>query len=196
MTSATLEIGYGAGVKVVDVSLGPGYGSFILAHNAGEESVRVAFAGAQSRLKGPGSVIWLEVKPIAGVPLELSLNWVSINGELLTLEGMMPETQTVLEETAGWLPLEFALYRNMPNPFNPQTTIRYDVPEASNVRIVVYNTVGQEVRTLISDQREAGQYQVVWNGRNALGRQVATGIYLIRMDAGSFSRVRRVMLLK
>ena len=94
------------------------------------------------------------------------------------------------------LPRGFRLDQNYPNPFNPQTTIRYDVPEASDVRIVVYSTLGQEVRTLIADQREAGRHQVVWNGRDALGRQVATGVYLIRMNAGSFSRVQRVMLLK
>ena len=94
------------------------------------------------------------------------------------------------------LPTEYALSRNYPNPFNPDTQIPYQLPEAGEVSLVVYNTLGQRVRVLVRKREEAGFYRVVWDGKDARGRQVSSGIYLVRMEAGEFSEVRKMMLLK
>jgi flagellar hook assembly protein FlgD len=67
---------------------------------------------------------------------------------------------------------------------------------AGHVSIVVYNMLGQEVVRLLAGQREVGRHQVVWGGRDALGRSVASGVYFVQMHAGQFSQVRRMMLLK
>ena len=90
----------------------------------------------------------------------------------------------------------FALNASTPNPFNPQTTIRYAIPEARDVQIVIYNLTGQKVRTLLAGRMEAGSHQLVWDGRDESGRQVASGTYLVDMKAGRFHQTLKVTLAK
>ena len=94
------------------------------------------------------------------------------------------------------LPEEFALNTNYPNPFNPTTTISFDVPEASDVRLEVYDMMGRRVATLLNGQLNAGRYEASWNARTDAGTPVASGVYLYRMQAGSFEAVRRMVLMK
>jgi hypothetical protein len=90
-----------------------------------------------------------------------------------------------------------ALYAAAPNPFNPSTVIRYDVPGPRvYVRIVVYDVTGRRVATLVDGQQSAGEKRVSWNGRNDRGAEVATGVYFYRMTAGEFSSTRKMVLLK
>lgn len=88
------------------------------------------------------------------------------------------------------------LFQNYPNPFNPTTTIKYTMAGEGNVVLVVYNVTGQRVRTLVNESKPAGTYTAVWDGRNDGGRSVATGIYFYRLRAGSFSEVRKMILLR
>ncbi len=94
------------------------------------------------------------------------------------------------------LPDRTALSQNMPNPFNPSTTIEYQISEAGQVRLAIYNLLGQEVRVLADARAEAGHFTATWDGKDHLGRQVASGIYLYRLQAASFSASKRMMLLK
>ncbi|MDE3258586.1 MAG: T9SS type A sorting domain-containing protein [Gemmatimonadota bacterium] len=94
------------------------------------------------------------------------------------------------------LPDRFSLEQNMPNPFNPSTAISYQLPEAGMVRLAIYNLIGQEVRVLVNERRNAGSFTATWDGTDALGRRVASGIYLYRIQAGSFSATKRMLLLK
>ena len=94
------------------------------------------------------------------------------------------------------VPSEFALLQNYPNPFNPETTITYDLAEGSQVRLEVYNVMGQLVNTLVSEQQAAGRYRVVWSGMDARERQVASGVYFYRLQTPDFNAVRKLMLLK
>ena len=98
------------------------------------------------------------------------------------------------------LPDAYALDRNFPNPFNPETTIRYAVPEAGNVSLIVYNILGQEVVTLSDERHAPGFYALRWDGRDQFGRGVASGVYLYRMQASgkteSFTQVHKMLLLK
>jgi hypothetical protein len=90
------------------------------------------------------------------------------------------------------------LVGNFPNPFNPTTSIQYQVSgiEDQLVRIDVYNIKGQLVRTLVNDMHSAGEYSVVWNGTDGYGRSVGSGLYLYRMTAGEYTSVRRMIMLK
>jgi hypothetical protein len=91
---------------------------------------------------------------------------------------------TGIEGAEGQLiPREYALAPNFPNPFNPQTTILYQLPYPSRVKLEIYNTLGQRVRNLVSQQQLPGSYQVVWNGKNDTGRQLASGIYIATFSA-------------
>ena len=94
------------------------------------------------------------------------------------------------------LPDQYRLNQNMPNPFNPSTAIGYQLPEAGQVRLAIYNLLGQEVRELVNERRDAGSFSATWDGTDALGRRVASGIYLYRIQAGSFTATRRMLLLK
>jgi hypothetical protein len=95
-------------------------------------------------------------------------------------------------EAATHAPAKFALGRNVPNPFNPATTITYDLPEASNVRLTIYNLSGQQVATLVSfAYQAAGHYEVTWDGSD-----FATGVYFYRLEAGNFADTQRMVLLK
>lgn len=93
-------------------------------------------------------------------------------------------------------PDSYYLFQNYPNPFNMQTQIRYQLPEAAQVRLRILNMLGTEVRRLEDGWREAGYYYVIWDGRNSSGREVASGVYLVQMKAGGFVQLRKVMVFK
>jgi hypothetical protein len=94
------------------------------------------------------------------------------------------------------LPDVFALRQNYPNPFNPVTTIAYDIPEISNVRIDMYNILGQKVRTLVNGTHQPGMYHVRWNGTNDLGNLMASGMYFYRISSEEFISVKKLVLMK
>jgi hypothetical protein len=103
---------------------------------------------------------------------------------------------TDVPDSPAELPASFALSQNYPNPFNPSTTIEYSLAERSRVRLTVYNILGQRVNTLIDEERPAGTYTIEWNGTNAGGRPVASGVYFYRLSAGDFTEVRKMVLVK
>ncbi|MBT3750837.1 MAG: T9SS type A sorting domain-containing protein, partial [Bacteroidetes bacterium] len=94
------------------------------------------------------------------------------------------------------LPTEYMLDQNYPNPFNPSTTIRYGLPEETNVSLVIYDVRGQVVQTLESEHQSAGWYDVVWNGHTTDGHTISTGIYFARLVAGDYSQVIKMLYLK
>jgi hypothetical protein len=94
------------------------------------------------------------------------------------------------------VPTEFVLDQNYPNPFNPSTTIRYGLPEETNVSLVIYDVRGTIVHTLESGHQSAGWYDVVWNGQTADGKTISTGIYFARLVAGEYSQVVKMLYLK
>jgi hypothetical protein len=94
------------------------------------------------------------------------------------------------------MPTTFALDQNFPNPFNPSTTIRFSIPEATQVTLIVYNNLGQKVRTLSDENMSAGAYQVSWDGTNDTGQLMSSGIYYYQIQAGSFNQVKRMILIK
>jgi subtilisin family serine protease len=94
------------------------------------------------------------------------------------------------------LPQSYEIKQNYPNPFNPSTTIEYGLPRGEEVRLVIYNTLGQQVRRLLNQKIEAGKHRVEWDGRNDMGKSVASGVYIYRFEAGNFHRIQKMMLLK
>jgi hypothetical protein len=94
------------------------------------------------------------------------------------------------------LPEAFGLEQNYPNPFNPTTTIRYALPEGADVRLVIYNLLGQQVKTLVNGAQGPGRYTVVWDGRDEAGRPAATGMYVYRLQAGAFVQTRKMLFAK
>ena len=96
----------------------------------------------------------------------------------------------------GVVPTGYALSQNHPNPFNPETTIRYALAEAGEVRLSLYNVSGQLIRTLVDGERAVGSYSVRWDGKDDAGRDVASGVYVGRMEVGGFRTVRKMVLVR
>jgi immune inhibitor A len=98
--------------------------------------------------------------------------------------------------SSGNTPTTYALENNYPNPFNHSTVIGYQTPSAGWVRVEIYNLLGQEVRTLVNEDRPAGKYTVEWDGLNQDGEEVSSGIYFCRLSAQGFSQTKKMTFLK
>jgi len=116
-----------------------------------------------------------QIAVLNGVAYTLAVNW-DINSNILANSDHLEE---------------YSLYQNYPNPFNPTTTIRYDIPEASNVILTIYNMNGQVIERLIDQKQEPGSYSVNWNAWNKI-----SGMYLYRIQAGRFQQVKKMLLIK
>ncbi|MDP1678269.1 MAG: right-handed parallel beta-helix repeat-containing protein [Bacteroidota bacterium] len=99
------------------------------------------------------------------------------------------------------VPTTFALSQNYPNPFNPITSIKYQIPISGNVRMSIYNLLGQEIKTLVNEQQSAGFYTIRWNGTDNTNRSVSSGVYIYKIDARAegkekFTQVKKMILVK
>lgn len=94
------------------------------------------------------------------------------------------------------VPEQFILHQNYPNPFNPATHIRYGLPRAGRVTLVVFDLLGREVKTLLDQKQSAGFHQVVWDGTNHQGQLLSSGVYFYRITAGDFVQTRKMVWIK
>jgi hypothetical protein len=140
---------------------------------------------------------------VTGVMTQFSSATNVYNNGYQTQPRFLTDLQTVVgvSESDG-LPLTFDLEQNYPNPFNPTTQIKYSLAKQSFVILSVYNLLGQHVRTLVHEEQAAGRITTVWDGRNAAGSVVGSGVYFYRLEArptdGSarFVSVRKMMMVR
>ena len=149
-----------------------------LIEGAGTSTGRREYAFTDVRLTN-GVTYWYKIEDVAFDGTR------TIHGPI----SVTPQAEEAVEVQA--LPTEFGLSQNFPNPFNPATEIRYQVPEASHVVLAIYDVLGQEVRVLVDGFVDAGYRSVVWDAEDA-----ASGIYLVRMEAGDFVAVRKMALIR
>ena len=100
------------------------------------------------------------------------------------------------EDDFSHLPKEFDLRQNYPNPFNPTTIIEYALPKASEVKIRIYNILGQKVRSLVDEHQDAGYKRIQWDGKDDGGNEISSGVYFYRIEAGDFVKCKKMTLLK
>ena len=158
---------------------------FLSASRSTDEGLRVVFAGA-APVEGQGEL--LRVYSGAG----------SEEGRLVRGQFNDGAISAVAGEVGGLaaLPQTFALHANWPNPFNPQTTIGFDLPRAGAVELKIFDVLGQSVQTLVAEVLPAGGHQVVWDGLDGMGARVGSGVYFYRLQAGEEVQIRRMLLLK
>ncbi|HYQ85625.1 MAG TPA: T9SS type A sorting domain-containing protein [Bacteroidota bacterium] len=149
-----------------------------------EVAIRISNAGY------PLTISW-KCKGRASLLLDHKVILLEGSGETRVTGAETPIRLRLSPAVVADMPKTFALYQNYPNPFNPSTTIRYDLPKSVSVTLKIYNILGQEVATLADDVQEAGFKSAVWNANN-----IATGVYLYRLVAGTFTEVRKMMILK
>lgn len=94
------------------------------------------------------------------------------------------------------IPESSILHQNYPNPFNPTTSISFQLPQPSNVKLTIYNIVGQEISVLLDDTKSSGSYKIIWNGRDKFGKSVPSGLYFYKIDAGGFVKTKKMALIK
>ena len=141
---------------------------------------KVGFVKGSGNSNSPKNYSFIDDNPPSGT-VEYRLKQIDNNGNF-----KYSQIVTVIS-----LPTKFELWQNYPNPFNPTTTIQYAVPKAEHITLKVYDELGNEVTTLVNENKEAGQYRVSFNGSN-----FASGIYFYRITAGDFTEVKKLMLLK
>jgi hypothetical protein len=116
-------------------------------------------------------------------------------GKVLTI--WSTEVRTLrLTELSGNVPDEFILYANYPNPFNPVTSLRYDLPKQAQVTLTIYDLMGREVTQLVNTTQESGYRSVQWDATDSFGKPVSAGVYLYQIRAGEFVRTKKMVLLK
>ncbi|MBK9737118.1 MAG: T9SS type A sorting domain-containing protein [Saprospiraceae bacterium] len=120
---------------------------------------------------------------------DLSGNLISINHN--TSEYTVPASNTDDEK----IPTEFLLSQNYPNPFNPSTVIKYQLPVTSQISIKVFDLLGNEVSTLVDEFKQAGIYEVQFNTSSSSG-ELASGVYIYRIQTNEFTETRKMVLLK
>ena len=142
-----------------------------------------------TRVNSNGSIIWPSAFTFPTLPwMDSDLTVEAPPDQITPTSVEAPENGTAIRT--------FALFQNYPNPFNPETTIRYQVAEKSQVQISVYNLMGQLVTTLVNEQRPQGAHSLRWNGTDHKGNVVPTGMYFIKMVAGSFEQLRKMALIR
>lgn len=131
---------------------------------------------------GSGVPLTYTVKAYYATNLTNPSNAVTINGSFMKAESQNP--------------LTFTLIGNNPNPFNPTTRIQYEIPFEDYVQLTIYDILGREVKTLISYSQTAGLHEVLWDGTDNLGRRVSSGVYVYKLESGSYVQTKKMLLLK
>jgi hypothetical protein len=127
--------------------------------------------------------------PVVAGPHTLTLSGAPVNVDFVQLTRVIP--QGPVSVSPDGLPLTYSLDQNYPNPFNPSTQINFSLAKVSNVKLVIYNVLGQQVTTLIDTRMDAGPHTVRFDARN-----LASGVYFYRLDAGDFKANKKMLLLK
>ena len=124
------------------------------------------------------------------------LKAVDVHGNSSEFSDSVTVVTTDVDVIEGRMPENYHLYNNHPNPFNPETEIRFAIPKTSKVIVKIYNTLGREIITLIDSEYAPGTYSVRWNGRDDLGERVPSGIYVYMMEAGDYKTQKKMSLIQ
>ncbi len=157
---------------------------WMIAHHVKDDVLRIAMAGATPLQSGEVAT--------------LSINWLDEDAQYTFDSEVVVNLNAPQELSAeiGTLPDEFVLHDNYPNPFRTETTIEYELPEATHVRIAVYNVLGQQVSVLVDEEQSAGRYDITWDGRSITGTPVSSGVYIYRIEAGDFQMTQRATRIR
>ena len=144
-----------------------------------------------AQLKGNSAPIRINVGHLQkelDIPVDISYQFLGKDQDRLGSGNTILEIMPV--------PTEFALHNNYPNPFNPVTTINYDLPQEGTVRLIIYDVMGREVTRLVNGFTPAGYHSVRWDAKNQMGESVSAGVYFYHLQSGNFIKTQKMVLLK
>jgi hypothetical protein len=144
---------------------------------------------------------------MAGAPMVIGRSWFLVNDQYYVgpYRGLIDNVKlynypaaniTGVSDEPVEIPQEFKLSQNYPNPFNPSTVIEFTLPKYQRVSLVIYDILGRIVKTLVNEERHAGQHRVTWNSTNNLGTSVSSGVYFYELKTNEMRQVRKMMLLR
>lgn len=159
-----------------------------------ETGIQVVAYGVKA-LEGEGVLFNLEFSVVGELDSETTITL----DDFLYNEGSLNATLTEGNVKVGYglnIPNHYRLSQNFPNPFNPRTTIQFDLPVSASVALAIYDVNGRLVRTLVDGTMEAGYHQLIWDGTDANGQAVKSGVYFYRVSTDNFSDIKQMVLLK
>jgi FlgD Ig-like domain/Cohesin domain len=174
----------------------------------GKIAVGISRKVPQSGMSGAGSVVRVKAKlaanVTAGTKITLSLQNVKANDANGAAMSLSPQAISLtVSSTTGIdsnketsAPTSYRLLQNHPNPFNAGTLIKYELPQAGPVSVKIYNLTGQEILEMVNAVQQPGRYQINWNGRDSRGETVPSGVYIYRLQAGSFVQTQRMIVVR
>jgi hypothetical protein len=139
----------------------------------------------------PDTTIWTINYNVLYNSMTLTVRINALTGDLISTE-----IKTGISENGSAAPVAFALEQNFPNPFNPETAIRYELPRSCVVRLAVLDVTGREVAVLVDGMQTAGTHTVRWNGKDRSGNIARSGLYLYKITTPSFRRIRKMLLIR
>jgi fibronectin type 3 domain-containing protein len=145
-------------------------------------------AGFIAEPPGQGKFVYIAGRSYRWNRGDLRYNMEVILGQFFGMSG--------IDENNIALPDKFVLYQNYPNPFNPNTTLKFGLPVQSDVRLTVYDILGREVTVLLNENLEAGYHEIIWDGKNRQGKDIASGVYFYRLETEDLSDIKKMLLLK
>ncbi|MFQ5823132.1 MAG: FlgD immunoglobulin-like domain containing protein [bacterium] len=195
------------------LSFVPNLVSFEFADLGGDENISVngqsIFAGqltAAPSAIASGVTLSISTTAIQGgirgtAVLRGNVNSLLIGGQEFWLDNICAEDTTVTSigdnsTVDDYIPKNYGLSQNFPNPFNPETEIRFQLPKASHVVVRIFNTLGKEIRILTNTIYQAGSYAVRWDGKDKNGNKVSSGVYLYQLKADHFNQVKKMLFFK
>jgi len=117
-------------------------------------------------------------------------------GSVFSAKGSFTINTTAVKSDDNLLPDEYVLHQNFPNPFNPTTTIKYQLPKTDRVRLIIYDLLGIRVCTLINEEQAVGYHSIQWDGRDDFGLTMPSGMYIYRLETSEFTQAKKMLLLK
>lgn len=192
---------YGSGLRLQTVALGEIWpeGSVIL-HTDRDNILEISMSamGYDSVIQGNGTVATAAFR-IVGSDTALQLRHMkarTMDNRDIVIEDNPTDMTTDNDDLVNVIPAVNYLGTNFPNPFRSETTVQYGLKAAGSVKISVYNSRGQLVRTLVNDSKAAGTYQTIWNGRDSFDRPVSSGVYFFRMESGEEIQTTKGLMIK
>jgi hypothetical protein len=180
-------------VRIDDVTL-PDFDNMASIRSANTSEFQTIFAVFENVSAGAHTVsIWAQTAPTSGSADGVLVDPGGWGGKIIVKSFL---TTTAVEPENQDVPEEFTLQQNYPNPFNPSTTIRYSITTPENVTIKIYDIAGKLIYEIAREHNQAGEYEVVWDGKNNFGERVSSGAYLYQIVAGDHVKAQKMILLK
>ena len=162
---------------------------------ADDDGDSLSYAWYLDEMLLPGKVSRLEIIFTESLK-DLERSVVRISDRDTTIEHVWKIDFVTLVSSRESIPTRLALGQNYPNPFNPTTRIQFEIPRPEKIRLIIYNTGGQEIKTLCDNELPAGVYEILWDATNDAGLSVTSGMYYYRLYAGDQVLTRKVLFLK